>query len=434
MEALHVISQLRRPSSILYTLLNSSISDSTQPDTRLCNLFASSGEAVILTENELSFNRPRLHNMFIHFNAKPKAKDLKKNESTEPTENSADTPNGTSQQPELRLPYGKRRTMYGKIEDIKRASNGSPSHARLTKAKLLDDQVFGDDATGATTTFLPKLGDDELIDSSAVKVTSNLNKPVRSNTRKRNIDVASGIGEMEDCDFETIKIGTHKIPFDWQKACQQISNALNTVELNDIVGFNCSQNSLPMTPKNYCTHCGLDNDSKQVVENCAECGHVLRVKVDYGCLNDALIWTYIFADVGIDLLCGRKRASLEDVLRLLPLARSYQRIDELGDHTFVWQCYFVTHLIYVFSDWGQHKLSRQLFSEEFEFMISNMELVIRLDDPELVGEFLQCLKILGMEEWADSELWFVIEAGYNYLMALEQQLGGQGKWLKSNKR
>lgn len=31
----------------------------------------------------------------------------------------------------------------------------------------------------------------------------------------------------------------------------------------------------------------------------------------------------------------------------------------------------------VFSDWGQHALSRQLFSEEFEFMLSNMDLAIR---------------------------------------------------------
>ena len=68
-------------------------------------------------------------------------------------------------------------------------------------------------------------------------------------------------------------------------------------------------------------------------------------------------------------------AGIRDVLKLLPLARSYQvrpltpcslvpadvvepclvaqTIDELGDDTFNWQCYFVTHLVYVFSDWGQ---------------------------------------------------------------------------------
>ena len=82
----------------------------------------------------------------------------------------------------------------------------------------------------------------------------------------------------------------------------------------------------------------------------------------------------------------------------------------------------------VFSDWGQHMLPRQLFSEEFEFLVSNMDVIIRYllsfnfichfvklsydlrsmggtGDPELVGEFLQCLKLLGIDEWSDSDTW-----------------------------
>jgi hypothetical protein len=34
----------------------------------------------------------------------------------------------------------------------------------------------------------------------------------------------------------------------------------------------------------------------------------------------------------------------------------------------------------------------------------------RLDgagDPELVGEFLQCLKLLGIDEWQDADIWYV---------------------------
>jgi hypothetical protein len=124
---------------------------------------------------------------------------------------------------------------------------------------------------------------------------------------------------------------------------------------------------------------------------------------------------------------------MRDVVKLLPLARSYQRIDELGNDTFLWQCYFITHLIYVFSDWGQHLLPRQLFSEEFEFMISNMDLVIRLDDPELVGEFLQSLKILQMDEWVDLDLWHVMDAGYSYLTDLEEKEGLQGRFMNGRR-
>lgn len=29
----------------------------------------------------------------------------------------------------------------------------------------------------------------------------------------------------------------------------------------------------------------------------------------------------------------------------------------------------------------------------------------RLNDPEIVGEFLQCLKLLGVDEWEDDDIW-----------------------------
>ena len=60
------------------------------------------------------------------------------------------------------------------------------------------------------------------------------------------------------------------------------------------------------------------------------------MKVDYGSLTDALVFTYIFEDIGIDLKCGTQRATLRDVVKLLPLARSYQRIDELGNFVHIY--------------------------------------------------------------------------------------------------
>jgi hypothetical protein len=87
--------------------------------------------------------------------------------------------------------------------------------------------------------------------------------------------------------------------------------------------------------------------------------------------------------------------NLRELLRLLPLLRSYQSLDILGMNTFTHQCYFVTHLIYLFSDYGQHTLNRHLFAEEFFFIIESMGVAVHiLDDPEIVGEFLQCMRIL----------------------------------------
>lgn len=63
------------------------------------------------------------------------------------------------------------------------------------------------------------------------------------------------------------------------------------------------------------------------------------------------------------------------MLRILPLVRSYETIDAIGDDFFKHQCYFVTHLIYIFSNYGEHVLNRELFGEEFVFMVSQMFIV-----------------------------------------------------------
>ena len=50
----------------------------------------------------------------------------------------------------------------------------------------------------------------------------------------------------------------------------------------------------------------------------------------------------------------------------------------------------------MYSDWGRHELRADLFEEEFTFLLQNTRTVIRLADPELVGEFLHCLRIFGV--------------------------------------
>ena len=53
--------------------------------------------------------------------------------------------------------------------------------------------------------------------------------------------------------------------------------------------------------------------------------------MDYGALCDALVFAYIFDDLGIDFICGSEQLCFKEIVKLLPLARSYQRIDELGE-------------------------------------------------------------------------------------------------------
>jgi hypothetical protein len=61
-----------------------------------------------------------------------------------------------------------------------------------------------------------------------------------------------------------------------------------------------------------------------------------------------------------------------------------------GQDSYVSQCYFLTHLIFVLSGWGAVRLTpASLFVEEILFLISNMDVAIHMRDPELVGEFVQ---------------------------------------------
>lgn len=50
-----------------------------------------------------------------------------------------------------------------------------------------------------------------------------------------------------------------------------------------------------------------------------------------------------------------------------------QGIDELGHNFFKLEAYFVTHFLYVVSEWGKHTLQTELFWEEINFIVKNMK-------------------------------------------------------------
>lgn len=165
------------------------------------------------------------------------------------------------------------------------------------------------------------------------------------------------------------------------------------------------------------------------VPNCADCNAFLRPRIDYGSLTDALVWSHLFEELRVPLTCNNANVSFVDVASIFPLVRTYQRIDELGHDFFRLQCYFVTHFIYVMSDWGRHMLQRSLFEEELVFIVSNLHQVISMNDPELTGEFVQCLRILGISH-LDSSIWPSIREAMIYLLELENYCAGESVWSK----
>ena len=141
----------------------------------------------------------------------------------------------------------------------------------------------------------------------------------------------------------------------------------------------------------------IDSQSKILVK-CVRCDQMIVQNINYSSYNDLLLWLYLFQELNLDcswFLAGTLTDNIMSLLRILPLMRSYQSLDAVGQNTFIHQCYFVTHLIYFFSDYGYHPLTRELFAEEFLFILESLPIAMQqLDDAELVGEFLHCLNIL----------------------------------------
>lgn len=253
----------------------------------------------------------------------------------------------------------------------------------------------------------------------------------------RNRPPSPDLGSIHDYHYEAVKC--------------QLRKELLQFDVTDMVGWNPMQKQVPMTDPGHCGNCGTTRASvtsnvrlgteamsgsmsASCVTNghCTKCGAKLRSHVDFGGLTDALVWSYLFERVDIPLSFNNAQFSFTDVVRLLPQVRRYYTVDELGRDFFQLQCYYLTHFIYVVSDWGRHSLRRELFQEEFICIVNNLLTLVSQDDPELVGEFIHCLHILKVSKQTDPTLWGLIKYAMCYLLDVERKFGNRGAWKKAS--
>jgi hypothetical protein len=100
---------------------------------------------------------------------------------------------------------------------------------------------------------------------------------------------------------------------------------------------------------------------------------------------------------------------LSDLIRLIPLLRPYRNLSDLKREAFEQQCYYITHLIISYTDWGrQPQLLRTLYrldlQPELEYLLRSLPVVmIEMKDVELTAEIVTCFCILRdimtEEEW-----------------------------------
>jgi len=58
------------------------------------------------------------------------------------------------------------------------------------------------------------------------------------------------------------------------------------------------------------------------VTSCVDCNAFLRARIDYGSLTDALVWSYLFEEIGVPLVCNNADVSFVDVVTILPAVRA----------------------------------------------------------------------------------------------------------------
>ncbi len=174
---------------------------------------------------------------------------------------------------------------------------------------------------------------------------------------------------------------------------------IETPQLRDHVG----QGSRRFTAKDYL---GFDPVREAPPANA-------RSRYDLWC--DALVLTYTGDSCAI-----RMGASYVDVLRWLPQMRPYRGAEGGANAEFRDIVLAITHLVYTLNDYNRYRLSPEWLPHEFDFLRANLREPVSAGDPELLGEFVDCLRAFGLPE-SDA----VVRSGVEYL--LESQ-NADGSW------
>jgi hypothetical protein len=120
-------------------------------------------------------------------------------------------------------------------------------------------------------------------------------------------------------------------------------------------------------------------------------------------------------------------AGYADVAALVPRMRPYRGYEGGNNPEFTATAYAVTHIVYTLNDYGTWRLNPAWLPQEIAFLRENLQVSLALRDPELLCEYLDCLKAFGVP--SDDPL---VRAGIDFLMAAQNRDGSWGTVQDSN--
>lgn len=161
--------------------------------------------------------------------------------------------------------------------------------------------------------------------------------------------------------------------------------------------------------------CGVANDRGET--RCDSCGESLDARSRYEVWLLALIRSYLGERYGVTL-----GAKYSDVLKWLPHMRPYPSVGDDSDSDFGWSIYAITHIVYTLNDYNSYQLDPRWLPDEYHTLIDSLDTFIGMDDPETVGEILDCLKALKVNNSNP-----LIQRGVRYLLDRQNTDGSWGE-------
>ena len=194
---------------------------------------------------------------------------------------------------------------------------------------------------------------------------------------------------------------------------QSIRHAAACFTAQDILGFDPAVEPPPADIPQEC-RCGAANTRGR--KTCRDCKRRLSMQSRYQTWMKALYGGYLSERSRL-----RFGTRFADALAWLPDLRPYCGPHEGSNDDFYYSVYAITHLVYTLNDYGRYQLSPRWLPCEFEFLKANLEEAIALDDPDMVGEFMDSLKAFGLANNGP-----MVRRGTQYLLSGQNADGSWG--------
>lgn len=195
---------------------------------------------------------------------------------------------------------------------------------------------------------------------------------------------------------------------------ERLRRAAERFGARDYLSFDPLAEPPPSDVPEECEYDGAWNPRGAKV--CRVCKRPLEMKSRYDVWYDALITAYSGDHYGVKL-----GAHYVDVLKWLPTMRPYRGKENGENKDFIEEVYAVTHIVYTLNDYSLYRLSPRLLPDEFEFLKANLHEAIKENDADMLGEFMDSLRSLGLTT-NDRD----IRAGMEYYLEHQNRDGSWG--------